>query len=180
VETERDRPRPQRLWCRPLASRLGMPPVTLDAERRARAQHNGSGTARWRDGWQRHSNLTPPTPGDGRSSRRTQSEPCKGMRPDAWARMNSLSGTTASPRQDHVTMATEPPQSPVTEAVRGLEVRWIFPGQLEAQVAGWFARFPARMSHAKTSTCSSRLWPGCRSRSAGAGTGDRGLRPRAS
>ena len=38
--------------------------------------------ARWRDGWQRHSNLTPPTPGDGRSSRRTQREPCKGMRPD--------------------------------------------------------------------------------------------------
>jgi hypothetical protein len=59
--------------------------------------------------------------------------------------MNSLSGTTASPRQDHVTMAAEPPQSPVTEAVRSLEVRWIFPGQLEAQVARWFARFPARM-----------------------------------
>lgn len=38
--------------------------------------------ARWRDGWQRHSNLTPPTPGDGRSSRGTQREPCKGMRPD--------------------------------------------------------------------------------------------------
>ena len=42
-------------------------------------------------------------------------------------------------------MTAEPPQSPVTEAVRSLEVRWIFPGQLEAQVAGWFARFPARM-----------------------------------
>ena len=28
----------------PLASRLGMPPATLDAERRARAQHHGSGT----------------------------------------------------------------------------------------------------------------------------------------
>jgi hypothetical protein len=59
--------------------------------------------------------------------------------------MNSLSGTTASPRQDHVTMAAEPPQSPVTEPVRRLEVRWIFPGQLKAQVARWFARFPARM-----------------------------------
>jgi hypothetical protein len=59
--------------------------------------------------------------------------------------MNSLSGITASPRQDHVTMAAEPPQHPVTEAVRSLEVRWIFPGQLKAQVAGWFARFPARM-----------------------------------
>ena len=40
-------------------------------------------------------------------------------------------------------MTAEPPQSPVTEAVRSLEVRWIFPGQLEAAVAGWFARFPA-------------------------------------
>ena len=40
-------------------------------------------------------------------------------------------------------MAAEPPQSPVTEAVRSLEVRWIFPGQLEAAVAGWFGRFPA-------------------------------------
>ena len=43
----------------------------------------------------------------------------------------------------HVTMTAEPPQSPVTEAVRSLEVRWIFPGQLEAAVARWFARFPA-------------------------------------
>jgi hypothetical protein len=40
-------------------------------------------------------------------------------------------------------MTTEPPESPVTEAVRSLEVRWIFPGQLEAAVAGWFGRFPA-------------------------------------
>ena len=36
------------------------------------------------------------------------------------------------------------PESPVTEGVRSLEVRWIFPGQLEAAVAGWFGRFPAR------------------------------------
>jgi hypothetical protein len=41
-------------------------------------------------------------------------------------------------------MTAEPPQSPVTEAVRSLEVRWIFPGQLTAAVAGWFGRFPAR------------------------------------
>ena len=41
-------------------------------------------------------------------------------------------------------MTAEPPQSPVTEAVRSLEVRWIFPGQLETAVAGWFGRFPAR------------------------------------
>ena len=40
-------------------------------------------------------------------------------------------------------MTAELPESPVTEAVRSLEVRWIFPGQLEAAVAGWFGRFPA-------------------------------------
>jgi hypothetical protein len=40
-------------------------------------------------------------------------------------------------------MTAEPPQSPVTGAVRSLEVRWIFPGQLESAVAGWFGRFPA-------------------------------------
>ena len=40
-------------------------------------------------------------------------------------------------------MTAEPPQSLVTEAVRSLEVRWIFPGQLEAAVARWFGRFPA-------------------------------------
>jgi hypothetical protein len=41
------------------------------------------------------------------------------------------------------TMTTEPTQSLVTEGVRSLEVRWIFPGQLEAAVAEWFGRFPA-------------------------------------
>ena len=41
-------------------------------------------------------------------------------------------------------MTAKPPESPVTEAVRSLEVRWIFPGQLEAAVARWFGRFPAR------------------------------------
>jgi hypothetical protein len=40
-------------------------------------------------------------------------------------------------------MTAEPPDSPVTEAARSLEVRWIFPGQIESAVAGWFARFPA-------------------------------------
>ena len=39
-------------------------------------------------------------------------------------------------------MTAEPPESPVTEAVCSLEVRWIFPGQLETAVARWFARFP--------------------------------------
>jgi hypothetical protein len=40
-------------------------------------------------------------------------------------------------------MTAQPPDSPVTEAVRSLEVRWIFPGQLAAAVARWFGRFPA-------------------------------------
>ena len=40
-------------------------------------------------------------------------------------------------------MTAEPPRSPVTEAAWSLEVRWIFPGPLEAAVAGWFGRFPA-------------------------------------
>lgn len=35
--------------------------------------------------------------------------------------------------------------SPVTEGIGSLEVRWIFPGQLETVVAGWFARFPAEL-----------------------------------
>ena len=40
-------------------------------------------------------------------------------------------------------MTAEPPHSPDTEAVRSLEARWIFPGQLETAVARWFSRFPA-------------------------------------
>jgi hypothetical protein len=40
-------------------------------------------------------------------------------------------------------MGAEGSDRPVTEAVGSLEVRWIFPGQLEAAVAGWFGRFPA-------------------------------------
>ena len=40
-------------------------------------------------------------------------------------------------------MTAEPPHSPVTEAVRSLEVRWFFAGQLETAVAGWFGRFLA-------------------------------------
>jgi hypothetical protein len=44
-----------------------------------------------------------------------------------------------------MTMTAEPPGSLVTDGVRSLEVRWIFPGQLEAVVAGWFGRFPARV-----------------------------------
>ena len=57
-------------------------------------------------------------------------------------------------------MAAEPPQSPVTEAVRSLEVRWIFPGRLEAQVAGWLARFPARPDQSRSSVQWLSQWPG--------------------
>ena len=42
-------------------------------------------------------------------------------------------------------MTAEPPDSPVSEGVRSLEVRWIFPGQLTAAVARWFRRFPAEV-----------------------------------
>lgn len=40
-------------------------------------------------------------------------------------------------------MTAPQPEISVTERMRSLEVRWILPGQLEAAVAGWFARFPA-------------------------------------
>jgi hypothetical protein len=40
-------------------------------------------------------------------------------------------------------MTAEPPDSAVTEAFRSLEVRWIFPGQMDSAVAEWFGRFPA-------------------------------------
>ena len=42
-------------------------------------------------------------------------------------------------------MTPQPPDSPVSEGVRSLEVRWIFPGQLTAAVARWFGRFPAEV-----------------------------------
>jgi hypothetical protein len=40
-------------------------------------------------------------------------------------------------------MTAEPPDNPVTEVVSTLEMRWIFPGQMDSTVAGWFGRFPA-------------------------------------
>ena len=40
-------------------------------------------------------------------------------------------------------MTAEAPESLVTEGVGSLEVRWIFPGQIETAVAEWFGRFPA-------------------------------------
>jgi hypothetical protein len=42
-------------------------------------------------------------------------------------------------------MTAVPPEGLVTEGISRLELRWIFPGQLEAAVAGWFGRFPAAM-----------------------------------
>jgi hypothetical protein len=39
-------------------------------------------------------------------------------------------------------MTAELPGSSVTKGARSLEVRWLFPGQLDAVVAGWFGRFP--------------------------------------
>ncbi len=51
---------------------------------------------------------------------------------------------TSQQGQEQKAMTAEPPESPVTEAVRSLEVRWIFPGQLATAVAGWFGQFPAR------------------------------------
>jgi hypothetical protein len=47
------------------------------------------------------------------------------------------------PWQEHVTMTAAQRESPAAEGVRSLELRWIFPGQLDGAVAGWFGRFPA-------------------------------------
>ena len=64
--------------------------------------------------------------------------------------------------QEQVTMTAEPPENPVTEGVRSLEVRWIFPGQMESAVARWFGRFPAETGHARTPTSWIRRCAGCR------------------
>jgi hypothetical protein len=40
-------------------------------------------------------------------------------------------------------MTAGPPQGPLIEGLRTLEVRWLLPGQLDTAVAGWFGRFPA-------------------------------------
>lgn len=42
-------------------------------------------------------------------------------------------------------MTAAQPANDVSEGVRSLEVRWIFPGELETAVVEWFARFPAGM-----------------------------------
>jgi hypothetical protein len=47
------------------------------------------------------------------------------------------------PGLERRTITAERPERPVTEGVRSLEARWIFPGQLETAVAEWWERFPA-------------------------------------
>ena len=41
-------------------------------------------------------------------------------------------------------MTTAQPNGLGSGGIRSLEVRWIFPGQQPAAVAGWFGRFPAQ------------------------------------
>ena len=60
-----------------------------------------------------------------------------------WACDGSARNLPSGPVREHVTMTGAPRPNPVAEGVRSLEVRWIFPGQLETAVAGWFGRFPA-------------------------------------
>jgi hypothetical protein len=57
--------------------------------------------------------------------------------------MRQCTEPAAGQCQEQVTMTAEPPENPVAEGVRSLEVRWIFPGQMESAVARWFGRFPA-------------------------------------
>lgn len=66
-------------------------------------------------------------------------------------------------------MTAEPAESPVIEGVHSLEVRWIFPGQLEAAVAGWFGRFPAVMESREDIYLLDPPLRGLSVRSAGAG-----------
>jgi hypothetical protein len=42
------------------------------------------------------------------------------------------------------TPLTGPPGNSVIGELSTVEVRWILPGQLDAAIAGWFSRFPAR------------------------------------
>jgi hypothetical protein len=54
-------------------------------------------------------------------------------------------GGRGSGGHENVTMGAALREGPVTEGVRSLEARWIFPGHLEIPVAGWFGRFPVRL-----------------------------------
>ena len=74
--------------------------------------------------------LATPRPGPGQRARTAPGWPDQGA-----AMRRQCPEPAANWRQEHVTMTAEPSQNPVTEAVRSLEVRWIFPGQLETTVA---------------------------------------------
>ena len=52
------------------------------------------------------------------------------------------------------------PAATVSGGVGSLEVRWIFPGRLEAAVAGWFGRFPARTESREDTYLLDPLSPG--------------------
>ena len=41
-------------------------------------------------------------------------------------------------------MTAAPDEGQVTEGARSLEVRWIFPGQLDTAMAEWLGRFPGQ------------------------------------
>ena len=67
-------------------------------------------------------------------------------------------------------MTAEPPGSRVTEGVRSLEVRWIFLGELEPAVAGWFARFPAGLESREDTYLLDPQLPGLSVKVRGGGT----------
>jgi hypothetical protein len=54
----------------------------------------------------------------------------------------SLAGV---PGRGYRAMTAEQPDLPAVEGLRSLEVRWIFPGQVQAAMARWFGRFPAAL-----------------------------------
>jgi hypothetical protein len=54
----------------------------------------------------------------------------------------SLAGV---PGRGYRAMTAEQLDLPAAEVVRSLEVRWIFPGQVQATMARWFGRFPAAL-----------------------------------
>jgi len=49
------------------------------------------------------------------------------------------------PDRGHRAMTAERLDLPAVEGVRSLEVRWIFPGQVQAAMARWFGRFQAAL-----------------------------------
>jgi anti-anti-sigma regulatory factor len=72
-----------------------------------------------------------------RPHRQARAQPQRARSPDH--DLPSLEAATAAAK------TAVPSENPVTEGVRSFEVRWIFSGQLETAVVGWFERFPAGM-----------------------------------